>query len=65
MQRREILIGRGGLVGGGGGSGVALFVAPSVFSRVAFFLTAQVTETEAAGPEKSGGGGKQWLEFGP
>lgn len=62
MQWREILIGRGGF---GGGRGVPLFGAPSVFSRVAFFLTAQVTETEAAGPEKSGGGGKQWLEFGP
>lgn len=44
---------------------MALIVAPSVFSRVAFFLTALVTETEAAGPEKSGGRGKQWLEFGP
>lgn len=62
MQWREILIGRGVRRGPGG---VPLFVAPSVFSRVAFFLTAQVTETEAAGPEKSGGGGKQWLEFGP
>lgn len=48
------------LVGVFAGFGGPLFVAASVFSRLAFFLTTQVTETEVAALKReSGDGGKQ------